>query len=137
MTWRPPDREDRQVAMLWAVCAGLAVLFRPLWIAAAGAMPPCVWRASTGWPCPGCGTTRAIVRLLHGDLAGALAMSPLAACAAVAFVAGGFAAPGWLACGGQRPFVTARGRPAWIAAAALVFVANWAWLYVSGVEQGF
>ena len=133
MTWRPPDREDRQVAMLWAVCAGLAVLLRPLWIAAAGSLPPCLWRAWTGWPCPGCGTTRAIVRLLYADLAGALALNPLAACAAVAFVVGGFVAPVWLVCGGQRPFVAASLRPAWIAAFAAAFVANWSWLYASGV----
>jgi len=133
MNWRPPDREDRQVAMLWAVCAGLAVLFRPLWLAAAGAMPACIWRASTGWPCPGCGTTRALVRLLHADLAGALAVNPLAAAAAVAFVAGGFAAPVWLACGGKRPFLAAGARPVWIAGVAVTFAANWAWLFFSGV----
>ncbi len=133
MTWRPPDREDRQVAMLWAVCAGLAVLFRPLFLAVAGLMPPCAWRAWTGLPCPGCGTTRAIVRLLHADLAGALALNPLAACATAAFLLGGFVAPVWLACGGQRPALTTRGRPVWIAAFALAFVANWAWLYASGV----
>ena len=133
MTWRPPDREDRQVATLWAVCAGLAVLFRPFWIAAAGSLPPCVWRSWTGWPCPGCGTTRAIVRLLHADLSGALAANPLAACAAVAFVVGGFVAPVWLACGGQRPFVAARQRPAWIAVFAAAFLVNWSWLCASGV----
>ena len=133
MTWRPPDREDRQVAMLWAVCAGLAVLLRPLWIAAAGAMPPCVWRASTGWPCPGCGSTRAIVGLLHADLPGAVALNPLATCGAVLFVLGGFAAPVWLAIGGLRPHVSATHRPAWIAACAVAFLANWAWLYASGV----
>jgi len=133
MTWRPPDREDRQVAMLWAVCASLAVLFRPLWLAAAGFLPPCVWRAVTGWPCPGCGTTRAIVRLLQADLPGALALNPLAACAAVAFVAGGFVAPVWLACGGQRPHVATRQRPAWLVALGVAFLANWSWLYASGV----
>ena len=133
MTWRLPDREDRQVAMLWAVCAGLSVLLRPLWLAAAGAMPFCVWRASTGWPCPGCGSTRAIVRLLHADLPGAVALNPLAACGAVLFVAGGFAAPLWFACGGRRPQVSARHRPVWIATCAVAFLANWAWLYASGV----
>lgn len=60
-------------------------------------------------------------------------MNPLASCAIVAFVAGGLAAPVWLACGGQRPYLAARPRPAWVAAFAAVFIANWAWLYVSGV----
>jgi len=96
-------------------------------------MPPCLWHARTGWPCPGCGTTRAIVKLLHADLAGAIAVNPLMACAAVAFVAGGFAAPVWLACGGQRPFVPAAARPALIAVVTLAFALNWAWLAASGV----
>ena len=119
--------------MLWAVCAGLAVLLRPIWIAAAGALPPCVWRASTGWPCPGCGSTRAILRLLQTDFPGAVALNPLAACGAVLFVAGGFAAPVWLAFGGLRPHVSPTHRPGWIAACAAAFLANWGWLYASGV----
>ena len=133
MTWQKPDREDRQVAAFWAICAGLAIVFRPLWLAGAGLIPPCPWHSRTGWPCPGCGTTRALVRLLHVDLAGGVVMNPLAACAAIAFVAGGFVAPIWLACGGSTPVVAARSRPAWIAAFALVFLANWAWLAASGV----
>jgi hypothetical protein len=133
MTGRPPDREDRQVAALWAVCAGLALLLRPLWLASAGFAPPCLWHAWTGWPCPGCGTTRALVRLLHADPAGALALNPLAAGAAVAFVAGGLVAPVWLACGGPALRIASRPRPAWIAALAVVFLANWAWLCASGV----
>jgi len=133
MTWRPPDREDRQVAMLWAVCSGLAVLLRPLWVSAAGFMPECVWHDWTGWPCPGCGSTRAMLNLLRGDLSGALAFNPLAAAAATTFLIGGFVAPVWLACGGLRPQLAPRHRPAFIAAAVSAFAANWAWLYASGV----
>jgi len=133
MTWRPPDREDRQVAALWAVCAGLALLFRPLWLAGAGLAPPCPWHELTGWPCPGCGTTRALVRLLHADLSGALALNPLAACAVAAFLAGGVVAPVWLACGGPALRFASRPRLAWIVAFAAVFLANWAWLFASGV----
>ena len=133
MIWRPADRDDRQVAALWAVCAGLALLLRPFWIVGAGSLPPCLWHAWTGWPCPGCGTTRAIVRLLHADPAGALASNPLAACGAVAFVVGGLVSPMWLACGGKRPAVAVRTRPAWIAVIAVAFLANWAWLAFAGV----
>ena len=133
MRWRPPDRQDRQVAALWMVCAASAVVLRPLWIAAAGFFPPCLWHSWTGWPCPGCGTTRAVVRLLHADPAGALAVNPLAACAVVAFVAGGLVSPVWFACGGRRPYLTEGHRPAWVAAFVVAVLANWAWLYVSGV----
>ncbi|ADV26254.1 hypothetical protein Psesu_0394 [Pseudoxanthomonas suwonensis 11-1] len=75
-------------------------LSRPLWIAtlasaalAAGAgfwllrtydpnvagnpFPPCMFRAFTGWFCIGCGLTRAMHALAHGDLVRAFAMNPL------------------------------------------------------------
>jgi hypothetical protein len=39
--------------------------------------PPCVFHALTGLHCPGCGSLRALHRLLHGDLAGALRFNPL------------------------------------------------------------
>lgn len=38
---------------------------------------PCVLHSLTGLYCPGCGTTRAVYLLLHGDLSGALRMNPL------------------------------------------------------------
>jgi hypothetical protein len=40
--------------------------------------PVCYMKALTGWPCPSCGTTRALGRLFALDVAGAFAMNPLA-----------------------------------------------------------
>jgi hypothetical protein len=40
--------------------------------------PPCMFRAFTGFHCIGCGLTRALHALVHGDLARAFAMNPLA-----------------------------------------------------------
>ena len=133
MTWRPPNREDHQVAVLWAICAALLVLLRPVWIASAGLAPPCLWHAWTGWPCPGCGSTRALVRLLRADLPGALALNPLTVFAGSAFVCGGVIAPLWLAFGGPAVDIPACPRPAWAAVIAGVVLANWAWLCASGV----
>lgn len=45
--------------------------------AARSILPPCPFLALTGWLCPGCGSTRALHALLHGDLVRALAMNPL------------------------------------------------------------
>ncbi|GAA3732740.1 DUF2752 domain-containing protein [Leifsonia bigeumensis] len=39
--------------------------------------PPCPLLHLTGWQCPGCGGTRSLYSLLHGDLLGSLAMNPL------------------------------------------------------------
>jgi hypothetical protein len=133
MNWRPPDREDRQVAWLWAVSAGSALALSPVWHAAAALLPACPWHALTGWPCPGCGTTRALTHLLHADPLGALRFNPLAAGAAAAFLAGGIAAPVWLFCGGQAPCLPTRVGPARAAFVALGVLANWAWLCASGV----
>jgi len=40
--------------------------------------PPCLFRAATGWLCPGCGSARAIHALMHGHLSAALHANPLA-----------------------------------------------------------
>ena len=40
--------------------------------------PPCMFRAFTGFDCVGCGLTRALHALVHGDLLRALSMNPLA-----------------------------------------------------------
>jgi hypothetical protein len=37
----------------------------------------CLFRQCFGIPCPACGSTRSILRLLHGDFAGALQLNPL------------------------------------------------------------
>jgi uncharacterized protein DUF2752 len=133
LTWRPPVRSDHQVAALWAVCATGCVALRPVWFAVAVLLPPCAWHRWTGLPCPGCGTRRAILRLLHGDVVAGFALNPLAAAGASAFVVAGWAAPVWLLAGGGVPVVDSKGRPSWLAAAAVALLANWVWLYVSGV----
>ncbi len=40
--------------------------------------PPCLFHRLTGLWCPGCGTTRALHQLLHGNLAAAIRLNPLA-----------------------------------------------------------
>lgn len=45
--------------------------------AAGNPFPPCVFRFLTGYYCVGCGATRALHALVHGDVAHAFAMNPL------------------------------------------------------------
>ncbi len=40
-------------------------------------LPPCIFHAMTGLYCPGCGSTRALYCLIHGDLGAAFRFNPL------------------------------------------------------------
>jgi hypothetical protein len=51
-------------------------------------LPRCIFRAWTGAPCPTCGTTRAAIAFLGGNLTEALATNPLATAFGFVFVAG-------------------------------------------------
>lgn len=63
--------------LLVAAAVGAAVLWHVNPNEAGNPLPPCPSLWLTGLFCPGCGTTRALHALLHGDLPGALAMNPL------------------------------------------------------------
>jgi hypothetical protein len=52
-----------------------------------GHYPTCPFLALTGWYCPGCGTTRAVHALLHGDAGLALQRNPLTVAALVVLAA--------------------------------------------------
>ncbi len=45
--------------------------------ATAGFFPPCLFHQCTGLYCPGCGTTRALHQLLHGNLGAVLRLNSL------------------------------------------------------------
>jgi len=63
-------------ALLIASLASLGVLFF-LDPGKTHLLPPCPLRAMTGLDCPGCGSTRAVHAILHGDPAAALRLNPL------------------------------------------------------------
>lgn len=71
--------------------------------------PPCVFHALTGLQCPGCGTTRALHHLLHGDVGGAFRLNPML------FLVAPFAAASAI----SRRFVTSP-ITAWTAAAVTI-----------------
>lgn len=132
MHWRPPDREERQIAWLWLAALLSALALRPLWLAIAPLLPPCPFRALTGIPCLSCGTTRAAVAMLHGRPLDALLLNPLAALAGAAFLSGGLLAPAWILFGGPVP-APPRPLPLWARAALVAaLAANWAWVVWKG-----
>ncbi|HET9111202.1 MAG TPA: DUF2752 domain-containing protein [Ktedonobacterales bacterium] len=64
-----PPPAERAARMLW-LAAPFALLALPTrWLTAAPSV--CLIRRVTGRPCPGCGMTRALSRLAHGDPRGA------------------------------------------------------------------
>lgn len=65
------------LGLLAAAAIAAAVLWQVDPHQAGNPLPPCPSLWLTGLLCPGCGTTRALHALLHGDLPGALAMNPL------------------------------------------------------------
>jgi hypothetical protein len=78
------------VAAVPTAVTGAWLLYRFDPNAAGSPFLPCLFRALTGFYCPGCGMTRALHALLHLDLGTALRMNPL--------VVGGLATvPGLLA----------------------------------------
>ena len=73
------SRSERLRALLMAVAvaAGWAALF-VIDPSHTSVLPPCPFHWLTGLYCPGCGSTRALHQLAHGNLAAALGYNPLA-----------------------------------------------------------
>lgn len=107
------------------VLAGAAVYTAAVDPSTAGAhFPGCLFRATTGLWCPGCGLTRGVHALLRGDVGEALAMNvftPLA----VVLIAGAWW--GWLRRAWDRPpsrWVAGR-LPVWTSTAGGVALATY------------
>jgi hypothetical protein len=62
-------------ALLFGAVAAALFAFDP---ARVSIFPPCVFHRLTGLWCPGCGTTRALHQLVHGNLTAAFHLNPLA-----------------------------------------------------------
>jgi hypothetical protein len=93
----------------------------------------CLFKGLTGLPCPTCGSTRTLGRLVALDFAGALAMNPLATAGAAVVAAWALAdlalLPGGRALGVE---VAPRLARALRWGALVLFLANWAYLLTSG-----
>jgi Protein of unknown function (DUF2752) len=93
----------------------------------------CFFKLATGWPCATCGSTRALGRLFHGDVAGAFGMNPLAAAGMLALLPWAAGDLALLTRGRALALELGPGaaRAARVAAVAAV-VANWAYLVAAG-----
>lgn len=126
----------RQLGLLWGAVAVALVALSPLAPHLAGALPACPWKALTGIPCPGCGTTRAALALGRLDFAAAFAVSPLAAAGWAGLIVGGVVA-GLLSLAGIEPpalpRLTGRAETAFRIAVVAAVTLNWIYLIYSGV----
>jgi hypothetical protein len=77
MTFAETINPRLTMALVWATLAAGTIylfLFEP---GKTGFFPVCPFRAITGFTCPGCGSTRGLHRLLHGDVVAAFEFNPL------------------------------------------------------------
>ena len=125
MSWRAAGRAHWALAGAWAAAAVAALALRPVVPALAPFAPECWLRAATGVPCATCGSTHAAVALAQGRWLDALAANPLAALGAALLLAGGLAAPLWLAAGGRVPQLPRVLPLPWRLAAGAMLAGNW------------
>jgi hypothetical protein len=122
-----PTAAERRLVLVWPLAVAAVVALKPLWLVLAPLLPACSLRATTGIPCPTCGTTRAAIALLDGRLGDALAVNPLMTVAALALAAASAFAPLWVLSGRALPRPGNPPRWLWLALAGAL-LANWAYL---------
>ncbi len=66
-----------QIAAVFSLLLAGGALLYLVNPATAGFLPPCPFRWLTGLHCPGCGTTRGLHQILHGNLAAAFRLNSL------------------------------------------------------------
>lgn len=94
----------------------------------------CTFKASIGWPCPACGSTRSLMALGRGDLWTSFRMNPLAAATYLALlmltlqmVAGRF-----IRSLRFRVVLEESEWPGFVAVLAVLLIASWAFLIADG-----
>ena len=98
--------------------------------------PPCLFHLATGYPCPGCGTTRALRALLRLDVGAAVLLNPLTTMMLVGFLLWAVRRAGedfglW------QPWPGAARWWAWLSSSGLVWLVgavalNWAYVIAAG-----
>jgi hypothetical protein len=123
-------------APLGAIFGGIgAAAAGTVWLLGLDHLPVtfCVFKGLTGLPCPTCGSTRALARLFGLDLAGAVAMNPLATLVAVVMAAWALADLVLLPRHRSLKVEVSTRLGNWLRAAALLaFFLNWVYLLVVG-----
>ena len=103
-------------AILIPVAASVLYTYSPLEY---GFYPRCMFHAATGRNCPGCGATRSLYSLLHGDLPQAFSYNPLFVIALPFLIIAGARTAYTLVTGKKAPAVRL---PLWVPKVILVIV---------------
>ncbi|QDU59401.1 hypothetical protein Pan216_02290 [Planctomycetes bacterium Pan216] len=84
LTWHRPVRGDFDHERLWGGVILLAAVTMLVWFGLfALPTPSCLFKESTGLPCPTCGSTRAVEALLSGKFGASLRLNPMVPAGAV------------------------------------------------------
>ena len=131
------NRLYKYVAVLWTLGAlWLAWVF----LASPAEQGVCLFKAVTHVPCPSCGSSRALVLLLKGDLLGSLEMNPVGALIGFLLVV----VPVWIVADvarrrdtflrTYRALENVMTHRAWVSVSlASVLVMNWIWNIIKGL----
>ncbi len=116
---------------LWGVVVVASLSLRRLWLKLTPFLPRCAFRQLTGIPCPTCGSTHAMIALLHGELARALTANPLVTITGLAFAIGGLIAPVLALARVPIPAIRLR-FPLWARLLVIsIVLANWGYLILT------
>ncbi len=127
IAWRKTGRFGHaEVFAIIALISFLAARFLPV----LGIPYVCPLRGLAGIPCATCGMTHAFVHLAHGEVARALAASPLGALLAAGAWLYALADAVRVAAGAPLPVPSTRALRAATALGIVALLANWAWLLV-------
>lgn len=66
----------KTILTVYGAVFALGILYA-IWIALTGLSLPCMYRATTGMLCPGCGLTTMMLCLVRGDVIGAFGCNPV------------------------------------------------------------
>ena len=78
MTFRKLQPHETDWERTWAALGGAIALTAAAWLAYLPVPQlPCQFKTVTGYPCPGCGSTRAVIALTQGRPLTALRLQPL------------------------------------------------------------
>ena len=134
--WRPLRRGELDHEALWLGVSLAAFVGAWFWTRLGLASPVCVFHELTGWACPGCGTTRCVRAVFHGEMRAAFLVNPLMGVTLVGIVMFDLYAATVLALRLPRwrpEKVSARVAVALRAGCAGVLLVNWLWLLCTGV----